>query len=240
MSIKVACLECNRVYEIPDAAAGRKGKCECGAVLNVPAKPVPLSSKPRPPRTLGEAATIAEKQREPVYDPAGIAELADQARRARNAEAAELPEPDIYADGGTPPPLPAVDGGASAEAALLEPPPLPAFESSPAAGRPAPSVVRNYGNLRRCCIALKLVATIALWLSIISSLLLLVVAIASAVDSIATAATQGNVTFLIRLVGVPLFTAAVDLLIGLIIYTLLNAVAEFLYVQMDIEENTRR
>lgn len=240
MSIKVACLECNRVYEIPDAAAGRKGKCECGALLNVPAKPAPVSSKPRPPRTLDEAAAIAEKQREPVYDPAGIAELADQSRRARNAEAAELPEPDIFADGSTPPPLPTAEGGESGEAPPLGPPPLPAFDSTPPAGRPVPSVVRNYTNLRRCCIALKLVATIALWLSIISSLLLLFVAFASSVDPIVTAATQGNVTGLIRLVGVPLFTAAVDLLIGLIIYTLLNAVAEFLYVQMDIEENTRR
>ncbi len=36
MPIKVTCLECSRVYQLPDAAAGRKGKCECGAVLDIP------------------------------------------------------------------------------------------------------------------------------------------------------------------------------------------------------------
>jgi hypothetical protein len=241
MSIKVACLECNRVYEIPDSAAGRKGKCECGAVLNVPAKPTPIASKPRPPRTLEEAAAMAEKQREPVYDPAGIAELAKQSRQTRNAEAAELPEPDIFGDGSTPPPLPKVEQAASdGEPPVLTPPPLPAFDSSPPGPRQSPTVVRDYRNLRRCCITLRVVGTVALWLSIISSLLFLFVAIATAADQIATAVTAGNVTWLIRLLGTPLFMAALNLLGGVIISTLLNAIAEFLYVQMDIEENTRR
>jgi hypothetical protein len=237
MSIKVACLECNRVYEIPDSAAGRKGKCECGAVLNVPAKPVPIASKPRPPRTLDEAAAMAEKQREPVYDPAGIAELAEQSRQARNAEAAELPEPDIYADGATPPPLQTSDGG---EAPPLGPPPLPAFESNPPAGRPAPSVVRNYANLHRLCRMLRLQATIALWLSILFATLMVISVVFTTGTQISAAISTGYWTRLFSLVGIPAALVAGVLAGGFTAYTLLNAVAEFLYVQMDIEENTRR
>ncbi len=240
MSIKVACLECNRVYEIPDTAAGRKGKCECGAVLNVPAKPTPVSDKPRPPRTLEEAAAIAEKQREPVYDPAGIAELADQSRKARNAEAAELPEPDIYADGATPPPLPPAErNSADGEPPALTPPPLPAFDSSPPAPRQGPAVVRNYGNLRRLCGVLRLQATIVLWVSILSAVLIVIAAIASTGDQITAAISSGLWARFFAIVVFPIISVAIDLAIGFTIYVLLNAIAEFLYVQMDIEENTR-
>lgn len=240
MSIKVACLQCNRVYEIPDSAAGRKGKCECGAVLNVPAGPAPVSSKPRPPRTLEEAASIADKQREPVFDPAAIAELAEQSRKARHQEAAELPEPDIYADGSTPPPLPHGGDVRSGEASPLEPPPLPAFESSPLAPQRELTVARNYSNLRRLCGMLRLQATIVLWVSILLAVLIAIAAIATTGDQITAAFNSGLWARLFAIVVFPTIGIAIDLAIGFTIYVLLNAVAEFLYVQMDIEENTRR
>ena len=36
MSIRFSCPECGEPFDVPDAAAGMKGKCKCGALIDVP------------------------------------------------------------------------------------------------------------------------------------------------------------------------------------------------------------
>ena len=99
MPIKVACLECNRIYELPDGVAGRKGKCECGAILDVPAA---TPRAPKPPRTLAKAGAIAEDANRPKIGASRLAKLAEESSNSRKAEDSD---PDIVRDYRVPPPL---------------------------------------------------------------------------------------------------------------------------------------
>src|SRR5262245_48676627 len=42
MSIAFKCTECGKGYKLPDTMAGRKGKCTCGAIMQIPADSPPV------------------------------------------------------------------------------------------------------------------------------------------------------------------------------------------------------
>ena len=44
MTIRFKCNQCNKVFGVRDEDAGKKGKCSCGAILDIPSKK-PISDK---------------------------------------------------------------------------------------------------------------------------------------------------------------------------------------------------
>lgn len=216
MPIKVACLECNRVYELPNSAAGRKGKCECGAMLDVPAAE---AKPPKPPRTLEDAAQAAQKKREPEFNPAALAALADEKRQERLASA---PADETPPESSPPPPPADPTGGDDSD--YTAPPPLP----------PKPAGVKKYRNLRAYCYYLRIIAiliAIATVLLVVGETLVLVSVWAS---------VPADPMVMVRTGLGPLGSILLTLCGGFLAYVFLNALAELFHVLMDIEENTRR
>lgn len=63
MPISVQCTQCGKTLRVPDAAAGKRGKCPCGTILNVPAAgsiQPGQSAPPRPP-VGGRGAAVATR-----------------------------------------------------------------------------------------------------------------------------------------------------------------------------------
>ncbi|TWT98131.1 hypothetical protein Pla108_22880 [Botrimarina colliarenosi] len=217
MPIPFKCDNCSRVYELPDAAAGKQAKCECGEMLTVPTPPTqppetapPKRDKPpeKPPRTLAKAVEQSQKKKAPDFDGAAFSALADERRRQRDE-----PVPTEV------PPLP--------------PPPLPPRMAPPPAD-PTPAIAKRYLNLRAYCTFLSFSAVL---FAIVAALL--VVGEISVLLTLLQGLPHDPATML-RVGLAPTCAIVVTFGVGVLGYVFQRALAEFFKVLMDIEENTRR
>lgn len=145
MPILFACDHCQRAYELPDTAAGRQAKCECGEMLTVPpetppqhaAPPAPSDDAPPTPPAAGQAAS-----------------------GQGDAEKAGLNAPSIEASRQAPPPIPPVVGHPIGETLALDPTP-----SDPSAPR--------YRKLRQYTAELRSQANRLYWFACFITVILL-------------------------------------------------------------------
>ncbi|TWT92463.1 hypothetical protein Pla108_40890 [Botrimarina colliarenosi] len=220
MPIQFKCDNCSRLYQLPDSAAGKQAKCECGELLIVPPATGRKPAPPRPPRTLNEAAAQAKRAREPTIDAAALeASIRDEAARI---EAARRDiEPDIVAEPTTPPPLPdwtrARDGAVSSGAARL-----------PHSGQ-AIAIEQKYPELRRHADGIEWSGRLTYIASIVLAVLAMLFGIGFAIE---------RNTFM-AMVPVTLISGVL-LISGYSAYLFAKAMSQMLYVSMDTEENTRR
>lgn len=234
MSIQFRCNACGREYDLPELAAGKKAKCECGVLLVVPADtdqadtfdpaaPSEIGARPatRPPRTLAAAARQAAAHQAATPQPI-----------VREPPAPDRPLAPAEPKG--PQPVAAPDA-APAVPSLEIPPPLPPLppSSHESLGQPTPPnrpLEKRYRNLRAYCGWLRLVS----WLVLAATGLILVGGLAVTIPRIM--GTTLNPLTIARLLIPSLVTAAT----GAGLFVFINATAELFHVLMDIEENTRQ
>lgn len=60
MAIQVRCSHCGAVYQVPDDKAGQSGKCRCGELMQVPAKPAAQAAPAGPAEVRRPAPSLAE------------------------------------------------------------------------------------------------------------------------------------------------------------------------------------
>ncbi len=185
-------------------------------VIPPPATPKPEPREERPPRTLHQAAEQAKRKREK--------EAIDEAELAELAAASEPPTPEPATLEVDPPPLP--------------PPPARPIEETATTAASLPTPTAKYRNLRRYCRYLRVNATGIACLTgllVVGELAYFVIQIVNLLNS-----GVGNSAVLALLTaGLGVFVVAGTALAGLFWYVLINAIAEFFHVLMDIEENTR-
>lgn len=223
MSIQFRCDQCAREYDLPEKAAGKKAKCECGAMLVVPA----TTPSTDPAETFDPAEPSEILSRPAPKLPRTLAAAAQQASPPPLVKAPPVVlKPEVSAE---PPPPPLV---AEPAASLSEsPPPLPPpYQAGGAAFAPAETIEKRYRNLRAYCGWLRLVG----WLVVASTGLIIVGGLAVAIPRLEFV---GSDPLAIAALLLPTLVTAAT---GAGLFVLINAIAELFHVLMDIEENTRQ
>ena len=118
-------------------------------------------------------------------------------------------------------------------------PPQPMMNSGPSwgasAGSTPPTVVRKYKVLRLIAVLIKIFAFVAAGILIIAGLFMIVAgATASRTTSMGTSVDLGPTAFLGGAVG-----GLIMIIYAVFVFVFLYAYSEWMYVFMDIEENTR-
>lgn len=64
MPLSVQCTNCNKRLQVPDALAGKRGKCpNCQTVLQIPLGPMPASQQPTVQKAMGKAPSVPESEK---------------------------------------------------------------------------------------------------------------------------------------------------------------------------------
>lgn len=233
LPIHFTCKHCDRVYDLPEEAAGRKGKCECGAMLVIPSTPAP--SPPTEPEAQPEPEPKAEPGPNPDPDfesvesgPSSIdMEVVPEHSPLKQAPSEPTPRP-----ANEPPPLPA--GGFATAAAASAPATTPTTDQLP----------QRYGKLRKYCRMLSFFGDVVHVLAILGALLNLLAGVLAYSVSSSLPTIEGMPSAAPPGLGVvqvlfSLFLAGLVYAAGYGLSLLLKATAQVLHAVVDIEENTR-
>jgi len=112
--------------------------------------------------------------------------------------------------------------------------PAPAYGAGGYGNAPMPAVTKKYKMLRLIAMLMKVLAVVVGAIMIIAGLFMIVAGAAASSKPTQTLPDFGPAPFLSGLVG-----GVVVLVYGVFIFIFLYAYAEWMYVFMDIEENTR-
>ena len=112
--------------------------------------------------------------------------------------------------------------------------PRPAMNPSPSYGGSAPAVQKKYKVLRLIAILIKVFAFVGAAIFIVAGLAMLVAGAASSSRPASSFGDAGPAAFFGGVVG-----GLIMLVYGVFVFVFLYAYSEWMYVFMDIEENTR-
>jgi hypothetical protein len=99
MPIKIVCPKCNANLQVPDAMAGKQGKCKCGTVLSIPAVAAAAVAKPAQSKPAnapaGAKPVAAARPAAPVSTSArNVGSLFDEITATDMGQKAVVPKPD--------------------------------------------------------------------------------------------------------------------------------------------------
>lgn len=264
MSIRFNCAECGEPFDVPDAAAGMKGKCKCGAIMDVPSEST-VEPEPAPepePEIEPESEATPESEAEPAVVPfkpspdedSGLEEdesvLADppeiDEEESVDAVFLDLPEDEQSLFGVESGEEAVNDEAAPTEAAASapeptrnEPPPLPPDYATPpviaTVAPPSPAPPARSEPLERRYPQLRKYGRRLR----LSAACIVGVATLYAAIFVWTWRIAFQLGDPIGIIAVILMAVGI-VLMGVFASLGLRAFAEFLDVVMDIEENTRR